>query len=45
MQQAPAVGSALAAVLAGGRCDAPPLDELAPARLLDGRRLVERNVI
>jgi FAD-dependent oxidoreductase domain-containing protein 1 len=45
MQQAPAVGSALAATIAGGRSDAPALDELAPQRLLDGRRLVERNVI
>jgi FAD-dependent oxidoreductase domain-containing protein 1 len=45
MQQAPAVGSALAAAIAGGRSDAPALDELSPQRLLDGRRLLERNVI
>jgi glycine/D-amino acid oxidase-like deaminating enzyme len=45
MQQAPAVGSALAARLAGGASDAPALDELAPGRLLEGRRVLERNVI
>jgi glycine/D-amino acid oxidase-like deaminating enzyme len=45
MQQAPAVGSALAAMLAGGRSDAPALDALAPRRLLDNRPIVERNVI
>jgi FAD-dependent oxidoreductase domain-containing protein 1 len=45
MQQAPAVGSALAALVAGGRSDAPALDDLAPQRVLDGRPLVERNVI
>jgi glycine/D-amino acid oxidase-like deaminating enzyme len=45
MQQAPAVGSALAALLAGGRSDAPALDALAPQRLLDARPIVERNVI
>jgi FAD-dependent oxidoreductase domain-containing protein 1 len=45
MQHAPAVGSALAARIAGGTSDAPPLDALAPDRLLSGMRLVERNVI
>jgi glycine/D-amino acid oxidase-like deaminating enzyme len=45
MQQAPAVGSALAALVARGRSDAPALDDLAPQRVLDGRPLVERNVI
>jgi FAD-dependent oxidoreductase domain-containing protein 1 len=45
MQQAPAVGSALAALLAGGRSDAPALADLSPQRVLDGRPLVERNVI
>jgi FAD-dependent oxidoreductase domain-containing protein 1 len=45
MQQAPAVGSALAALVAGGRSDAPALHDLAPQRVLDGRPLVERNVI
>jgi FAD-dependent oxidoreductase domain-containing protein 1 len=45
MQHAPAVGSALAATIAGGRSDAPALDLLSPQRLLDGKPLVERNVI
>lgn len=45
MQQAPAVGSALAAMIAAGRSDAPALDDLSPQRLLDKRPLVERNVI
>jgi FAD-dependent oxidoreductase domain-containing protein 1 len=45
MQQAPAVGSALAAMIAGGHSDAPALDALSPQRLLDKRPLVERNVI
>lgn len=45
MQQAPAVGNALAALVAGGRSDAPALDALSPQRVLDGRPLVERNVI
>jgi glycine/D-amino acid oxidase-like deaminating enzyme len=45
MQQAPAVGSALAALIAGGRSDAPALDALSPQRLLDGRPLLESNVI
>lgn len=45
MQQAPAVGSALAAALVGGHSDAPALGALAPQRLLDARALVEHNVI
>jgi len=45
MQQAPAVGSALAAMIAAGRSDAPALDDLSPQRLLDKQPLVERNVI
>ena len=45
MQQAPAVGCALAAMVAGATSNAPTLDALAPQRLLDGRRLLERNVI
>jgi FAD-dependent oxidoreductase domain-containing protein 1 len=45
MQQAPAVGCALAATIAGARCDAPPLDALSPQRVHDGRPLRERNVI
>jgi len=45
MQQAPAVGSALAALVAGTSSGAPALDALSPQRLLDMRPLVERNVI
>ncbi len=45
MQQAPAVGCALAAAIAGGACDAPVLAPLSPQRLLHGDRVVERNVI
>ena len=45
MQQAPAVGSALAAMVAGGGSTAPALDALAPQRLLDGRPLLEVNII
>jgi glycine/D-amino acid oxidase-like deaminating enzyme len=45
MQQAPAVGSALAAVIAGGTGSAPSLDALSPRRLLEGRPLREDNVI
>ena len=45
MQQAPAVGSALAALIAGTASDAPSLDALSPLRLLAQRPLLERNVI
>jgi glycine/D-amino acid oxidase-like deaminating enzyme len=45
MQQAPAVGCALAAQVAGRACDAPPLGALSPARIAAGRPLRERNVI
>lgn len=45
MQHAPAVGSALAALIAGGPSSAPALDALAVQRVIDGRPLVERNVI
>jgi glycine/D-amino acid oxidase-like deaminating enzyme len=45
MQQAPAVGSALAALVAGGSSDAPSLAALSPRRLLEQRPLLERNVI
>ncbi len=45
MQQAPAVGCALAAGIAGADCDAPDLAPLAPARIARGQPLVERNVI
>ena len=45
MQQAPAVGSALAAAIAGGTSEAPSIEALAPRRILEGRPLFERNVI
>ena len=45
MQQAPAVGSALAAAIAGGTATRPRIEALAPRRMLEGRPLVERNVI
>lgn len=45
MQQSPAVGSALAAQVAGGRSSAPALEALSVQRLVDGRPLVERAVI
>jgi FAD-dependent oxidoreductase domain-containing protein 1 len=45
MQQAPAVGSALAAQVAGGRSDAPGLEALSVQRLAEGRPLVEQVVI
>ncbi len=45
MQHAPAVGSALAALIAGGASSAPRLDALSVQRLIDARPLVERNVI
>lgn len=43
MQQSPAVGWSMARLMAGQ--DAPLIEALAPQRLLDGRRLVEANVI
>lgn len=45
MQQAPAVGCALAALVAGCAGEAPSLDDLSPARVMQGRRLIEHNVI
>lgn len=45
MQQAPAVGAAMAALITGGRSDAPALDGLTPARVAAGRPLREDNVI
>ncbi len=45
MQQSPAVGSALAALIAGGSSSAPALTALSPQRLLDGRPLLEVNII
>jgi FAD-dependent oxidoreductase domain-containing protein 1 len=43
MQQSPAVGYSMARLISG--LDAPLIEALAPQRLLDGRRLVEANVI
>jgi glycine/D-amino acid oxidase-like deaminating enzyme len=45
MQQAPAVGAALAAAICGVASNAPSLQALSPQRLLDGRPLREDNVI
>jgi glycine/D-amino acid oxidase-like deaminating enzyme len=43
MQQSPAVGFSMARMMTG--LDAPLIDALAPQRLLDGRPLIEANVI
>jgi glycine/D-amino acid oxidase-like deaminating enzyme len=43
MQQSPAVGWSLARLITGG--DAPLIEALTPQRLLDGKPLVEANVI
>jgi glycine/D-amino acid oxidase-like deaminating enzyme len=43
MQQAPAVGSCVAQLVAG--LDAPLIEALSPQRLLEGRPLLEANVI
>ncbi|MCE4538813.1 FAD-binding oxidoreductase [Pelomonas sp. P7] len=43
MQQSPAVGWSMARLIAG--LDAPLVQALSPQRLLDGRRLLEANVI
>lgn len=43
MQQSPAVGHAMARLIAG--LDAPLIAALTPQRLLDGRPLIEANVI
>lgn len=45
MQQSPAVGSALAAMVTGGCSSAPSLQPLSPERLSSGQRLSEANVI
>ena len=45
MQQAPAVGCALAGLIAGRSTDTPSLQPLSPRRLLEGRPPLERNVI
>jgi len=43
MQQSPAVGHSMARLMAG--LDAPLIEALTPQRLLDGRPLIEANVI
>lgn len=43
MQQSPAVGHSMARLITG--LDAPLIDALTPQRLLDGRPLIEANVI
>jgi glycine/D-amino acid oxidase-like deaminating enzyme len=43
MQQSPAVGHSMARLIAG--LDAPLIDALTPQRLMDGRPLIEANVI
>ena len=45
MQQAPAVGRALAERIASGRYAGIDLAPLSPERLLSGTRLIEENVI
>jgi len=45
MQQAPAVGAALAAAVAGATSPAPSIEPLSPMRLVRGEPLVELNVI
>jgi FAD-dependent oxidoreductase domain-containing protein 1 len=45
MQQAPAVGCALAGQVAAAVVDAPALDALTPARVRDGRPLRESQII
>lgn len=45
MQQAPAVGHALAALITGTPCDSPALAPMFPARLLTGHRWQESNII
>lgn len=45
MQQAPAVGAALAAQIAGAAVQAPDLAPLSPGRVVQGRPLREDNVI
>jgi hypothetical protein len=45
MQQAPAVGCALAAAIAEAPSQAPSIEPLSPVRLARGEPLVELNVI
>ncbi len=45
MQQAPAVGAALAAAVAGAANPGPSIEPLSPLRLVRGEPLVELNVI
>ena len=45
LQQAPAVGCALASLIADTRRQGPDIGPLSPCRIGQGRRLLERNVI
>jgi FAD-dependent oxidoreductase domain-containing protein 1 len=45
IQQAPAVARGLAELIAGGRHETLDLSPLSPQRIVDGRPLIERNVI
>jgi glycine/D-amino acid oxidase-like deaminating enzyme len=45
MQHSPAIGSALAAMVAGRTSSAPSIEALAPRRVIEGRPIVEHNVI
>ncbi len=45
MQHSPAIGSALAALIAGGTSSAPSIETLSPQRVVAGTPLLERNVI
>ena len=45
LQQAPAVGCALASLIAGSPRQGPDIGPLSPWRIAEGRRLLERNVI
>ena len=45
LQQAPAVGCALASLMADTRGAGPDIGPLSPSRIEQGRRLLERNVI
>lgn len=45
MQQAPAVGHAMAALICGAEATTPALAPMHPARLLTGERWSERNII
>lgn len=45
MQHAPAVGRGVAELIAAGEYETLDLSPLSPTRLLEGRRLIERNIV